>query len=242
MKLRYHTKTAYGEYRVIDQQYNGHAARILYAGQATPQSGITLDDPHVLLFDYIQRMFEVALSVQPKRVLILGGGAYSLATALLTLACVRRVDVVEIDAALPNIAREFFRAPEDFSRLRTIIDDGAHYIATARGNYDLVIIDAFQEYTIPVTLIDEKAMAQYRSRLSKNGLIVMNYIGYARGDSAKVTLHLMTTFGLQFCFVEAYPADHDDDISDELNMVIIATNGKHRHYEYLQATPLFDAA
>lgn len=86
VKIIYNGTSKLSHYRIIDRVYNDRPSRLLLSGdKGAPQSGLALDDQTELLFDYNQRLFEVALSLEPKSVLVIGGGAFTLPRALLTV-------------------------------------------------------------------------------------------------------------------------------------------------------------
>ncbi len=114
-------------YRVIDGRYNGRPARILFGDNASPQSGLALDDDPELLFNYNQRFLEIAISIQPRSALVIGGGAFTLPRALLDHFPNLKLDVVEVDPVLPPLARQFFGLPET-ERLMVYSQDGRQFI------------------------------------------------------------------------------------------------------------------
>src|SRR3954469_25939647 len=110
--------TAYGHYQVVDAPYDGRPARVLYSGDhQAAQSGVATDGQPDLLFDYNQRLFEIARGVQPKTVLLIGGGVGTLPTALLAALPDVQVDMVEPDDGLTKLAYQYFDLPVD-DRLR----------------------------------------------------------------------------------------------------------------------------
>src|SRR5205085_7261391 len=101
--------TALGRYQVIDTVYDGRPARVLYSGDAqAAQSGIATDHRPELLFDYNQRFLELAEGLNPSTVLIIGGGAGTLATALLNMKTITKIDIVEPDSMLTEFAYKYF--------------------------------------------------------------------------------------------------------------------------------------
>lgn len=139
MQKTIHTaESPYGRYRVVDMTYNGRPARMLFGNRASPQSGVAKDDEPELLFDYNQRFLEMIMSQQPKRILVIGGGAFMLPTAAFHQFPKLRIDVVEIDPLLVQIAQDFFDLPDD-KRLRVHAMDGAEFIERSKERYDMII-------------------------------------------------------------------------------------------------------
>lgn len=226
--------TSFGHYDIVDQVYNDRPARILYAGRSTPQSGLARDDDPELLFDYIQRLFEMALSTKPKSVLVIGGGAFVLPSALLARTNVERVDVVEVDPELPTIARQYFELPDD-PRLRILTMDVRDFLQQSHdAKYDMIVVDAFSEYDIPEDLLSAVGPNAYVGMLTKSGFVSMNYIGYTHGFRARATKKLVMYFRDNFRHVAGFMADPDDDPKDETNLLIVASQQRLPDFIYLQ--------
>jgi hypothetical protein len=74
----YSQQTAGGSYQVIDKTYSGRKARVLYSTMPrTAQSGIPLDGNSLMLFGYNQRLIELITHLNPKSILVIGGGVYT---------------------------------------------------------------------------------------------------------------------------------------------------------------------
>lgn len=224
---------SHGHYYVVERTYDDRPSRLLLSGRAAPQSGLALDDGPELLFDYNQRLLEVAMSLDPASVLVIGGGAFTLPKALIERFSDMRVDVVEIDTLLPELARTHFALPND-PRLTIVNRDGREYINNHDGHYDLIIVDAFSEYDIPHSLISSQAAAQYARLLTPGGTLVFNIIStyYGRPSLAH---QMLATFDHHFVSTELYPADPRDDKRTEQNLLFIASLSVMPHLDYLQS-------
>lgn len=215
--------TPFGHYLVIDRTYDGRRSRLLYSGDGAPQSGLAYDDEPELLFDYIQRMLEISLSLQPKRVLIIGGGAFTLPKAMLERITLTHLDVVEIDPRLPEIAREFFDLPSD-PRLHIFSQNGADFISSLRDSYDLILVDAFDEYDIPKDLLSYRATADYARILAPGGVVAFNYIGLLFGEQNQPMRSVIDAFEENFATLEIYQADHELDQNEDQNFLLVASD------------------
>lgn len=238
-KVIYDGRTRHNRYRVVDRIYNDRPSRLLLAGdKASPQSGLALDDNPELLFDYNQRLFEAALSLEPRSVLVIGGGAFTLPRALLRQLPEAQIDAVEIDAQLPRLARRYFDLKTD-RRLKIITADGRDYIDRSKRSYDLIIVDAFSEYDIPTSLLTVEAAAQYARLLSPNGTIALNIIASYRGVSPTLTHRLVASFGSYFQSIDIYPADPSDDQDHEQNLIFVASHQAAPSLDYLLSVPVY---
>jgi spermidine synthase len=235
-ELIYEGESEFSRYRIVDTVYEGRQARVLFGGGNSPQSGMATDDRPELLFDYNQRFLEVIESRHPKRILLIGGGVFMLPQAVLERYEDISIDVVEIDPLLPELARKYFGVEED-ERLNVIVGDGRAYVESCQVVYDMIIVDAFAEFSIPRPLLTEQAVNQYARCLSNDGMIGVNFISayYTR----KVTLshELMATFKTVFPWVELYPADHEYPRRPEQNLVLLASSLSEPSLDYLQSEP-----
>ncbi len=232
-KLVAEVTTPYAHYRVVDGRYNGRPARVLFGSGASPQSGLALDDDPELLFDYIQRFLEIAESVRPASILLIGGGAFTLPKAMLEHFPDARVDVVEIDPELPQLARDYFNLPID-DHLHIYTEDGRHYLERTDTQYDLIVLDAFAGYTIPTQLLTLEAAEKYHDHLSDTGVLTINFIsGYERYHMS-LAQRLVATFGAVFPVVEMYRAGRELPVDLEQNLLLVTSNHKPA-LDYLQA-------
>lgn len=218
--------------------YDGRPARLLYGDDKSPQSGVALDDSAELLFDYNQRFMEIAMSVRPQKVLVIGGGAFSLPVALVERFPDVAVDAVEIDQILPNIARQFFDLTDN-PRLNIIIADGREFIEATTSTYDMIIIDAFSGLKIPTSLLSIEAVRLYKSALNPGGLVAINIISAYHKKKPTLAHRLLATLETAFANVEAYPADYDGRrVTTADNLVLTASDNVALDFPYLQSAAL----
>lgn len=198
--------TVYGHYQVADTPYDGRPARVLYSGDGrAAQSGVAKDADPRLLFDYNQRFLELAEGVHPRRVLIIGGGAGTLATALLERMPGVRVDMVEPDSGLTKLAYDFFGLPVDES-LRIFHTDGRSFLRESAERYDLLIIDAFRHTTIPHELQTLEAFQAYAKHLERGGVLAVNVISGYYGPNARVLQYMYMAALHAFAAVDIFLA------------------------------------
>jgi spermidine synthase len=221
-------------YKIVETIYDGRQARLLYGGHNTPQSGLALDDKPNLLFDYNQRFLEIALSLRPKKVLVIGGGTFTLPKALLEHFYDIHIDAVELDPLLPQLAHHYFDLPDD-ERLRIIVDDGRHFLDQAQGLYDLIVIDAFSEFVIPRPLYTVGAVKQYARLLTPDGVLAMNFIAKYKGTKKTLAHELVATFCTGFTAVSLYPADHTYQTNGEENILLVASHTENVPLDYLHS-------
>ena len=70
-----------------------------------------------------------------------------------------RIDVVDIDPVVVEVAAKYFGFRED-SALRAYVDDGRRFIEKRREPYDVIFLDAFGPDNIPYDLAAQEIPAK----------------------------------------------------------------------------------
>jgi len=164
--------------------------RSLHFGSEWVQGAMRIRRPFALELAYTREMMACLLlrpdEGWPRRALLIGLGAGSLAKFIHRNLPETRLTAVEIDPRIAPMAQQNFRLPIDPQRLKIIIADGAEYILDARGNFDLILVDGFGADARAGGLDTTAFYAACRARLSKTGLLVCNLLGRSRGFAASV--------------------------------------------------------
>lgn len=198
--------TNYNHYQIADTYYSGRPARVLYSGQGdAAQSGIAQDGGADLLFDYNQRFRELVQALRPKRVLILGGGAFTLPTALMQEFPKLELDIVELDRELVDVACAYFGfCPNDFTNI--YIGDGCRILERLDRVYDVIIMDVFNNATIPTDFQSFEVAQDMRRCLTKQGTVAINVIASLRGRQSAVLRRMQHVMQAAFHNVQIFPA------------------------------------
>jgi spermidine synthase len=230
--------TTYGHYQVVDTLYDSRSARVLYSGdRQAAQSGVAKDDNPSLLFDYNQRMFELVTSLPAKRLLLIGGGVATLPKALLAALPDIRIDIVEPDDGLTNLAYRFFDLPVD-ERLRFFHTDGRTFLRSSVERYDVILIDAFVHTAIPKELRTVEAFQAVQRHLRPNGVAAMNVISAYHGKTSYVLREIYAAASSVFRSSQAFLAGQGYSLWLPQNFVLIAQDGHISLREYMP----YDAA
>lgn len=141
------------------------------------QSCIYDNDRDNMVFPYTQfAMSGVIVDPHPKKILIVGLGGAVLPYALHKLYPKARIDTVEIDQVVVDVAERFFDYRPDATQ-HVIVSDGRVYIkrASLRGeHYDMIILDAFNGDYIPPHLMTVEFLRECRELLGPGGVLVAN--------------------------------------------------------------------
>ena len=168
-------ETPSAHYSIVNYTSNGRQIRGLVTGPTGVQSGVYLDGTKDLPFWYTRRMVEVTIAAKPRTVLLLGGGAFTMAEHMARQLPNTHIDVVEIDPELENISRQYF-SYQSLPNVKLIFDDARTYIQRTNRHYDVVLIDVYNGGEIPYSLLT----AEYGNELARitreDGLVVANLI------------------------------------------------------------------
>ncbi len=164
--------------------------RSLHFGSEWVQGAMRIARPWNLELDYTREMMASLLLRDsdrfPRKVLLIGLGAASLTKFLYRHYPLAKLTVVEIEPGVVAAARQFFKLPEDPKRLNIVIGDGAEFVAYSRQNYDLVLVDGFDENARMGELDTVKFYQAVRALLSDEGIMTVNLLGGSRSFAASV--------------------------------------------------------
>lgn len=219
--------TQVGHYQVADTLYDGREARVLYSGdRQAAQSGVAKDGKPDLLFDYNQRLYELAISLVPKRILLIGGGVFTLPTALLKVLPTTIIDAVEPDAGLTELAQQFFDLPVS-DRLHIYNTNGRTYLREHSARYDMIIVDAYNHTTIPREAKTLQAFEAYYSHLGAKGVLAMNVISGYYGSGARTLQEVYAAATRTFDAVDVFLATRGYTLWLPQNFVLVAQKGQN---------------
>ncbi|MCR5848494.1 MAG: fused MFS/spermidine synthase [Lachnospiraceae bacterium] len=135
-------------------------------------------------------------------ILILGNGTGTFATQ-----CERYFDKdlniigVEIDEKITELAREYFELPED---VEVVTYDGRAYLNAVDEKYDVIMVDAYQDITIPFQMSSEEFFSLVKDHLKDGGVMVVN-MNMKSGGEGSINEYLSDT--ISSVFSEVYYSD-----------------------------------
>lgn len=147
------------------------------------QTCVELNDRDRLVFSYTRMSFAgLLLQPQPKMILIAGLGGGSIPMTLNNLFPDAEIDVVEIDQAVVNVAKEFFFFEEN-DKMKVTVSDARVFVkrAALRGRkYDYIVLDAFGGDYIPEHLLTREFLSEVKSIMTVDGVLVANTFSTSR--------------------------------------------------------------
>lgn len=217
--ILYDKDSAYSRYLVKESIYKGRTARVLLMDKQSIQSGIFPDEPLEPVFDYVRQMFEATKTEHTEgRILMIGGGAYTLPNMLHDALPDTPIDVVEIDPELSAISTKFF-AYRPNALVDEYYQDGRSYINRTQLRYNVILIDAFSSLTPPFHLTTIEAAERVKMLLGENGTVIINLpTRYDAGFASS----LSETYRNVFANVDLYQANASIGIDEPQNFLLVA--------------------
>lgn len=148
-------------------------------------------------------------------ILILGMGSGTYAT--LCRKYFRDADIsgAEIDGRIIELAHEYFGLPDDVSVAEY---DGRAYLSVDDRKYDVIMVDAYQDITIPFQMSTVEFFTMVREHLKEDGVMVVN-LNMHSSDAGSINEYLCDTIASVFGKVQLI------DVPGTTNRELFAYNG-----------------
>lgn len=143
-------------------------------------------------------------------ILILGMGTGTYATQCQRYFDNVNIEGVEIDQKITDLAMKYFELSPD---IKVTTYDGRAYLNAIDEQYDVIMVDAYQDITIPFQMSSVEFFTLVKEHLTKDGVMVvnMNMRGTEEGD---INQYLADT--ISAVFDEVYTVDVDRSTNREL--------------------------
>lgn len=129
-----------------------------------------------------------------QEVLILGMGTGTYARQCLKYYDGISVEGVEIDQKITNLAHRYFELPET---VKVTTYDGRAYLQAIDQKYDVIMVDAYQDITIPFQMSSAEFFTMVREHLKDGGVMVVN-MNMQSGDEGSINAYLTDTISSVF--------------------------------------------
>jgi spermidine synthase len=181
-----------------------------------------MNDPFKTAFEYTDYFFlGPAYKPDTRSMLFLGLGGGSAPKRVWRDFPELKLQVVELDPVVADVARRFFAVPDD-PRLPIAVSDARQYLVKHSARWDVIAIDTFFSDGVPFHLTTREFLELARSRLTPGGVIVTNVIGSVKGDGSKLFRAVYRTYRSVFPTVLLHPVAGGTDYQ---NLIVVATNG-----------------
>ena len=143
-------------------------------------SYVDLDDPTFLVYAYEKVFADLAVALGQEKpgfsALFIGGGGYTMPRFLEVLYPDSRLEVIEIDPKVTDVAYDYLGLWRD-TRVVTYNRDARIMIPDLEpGSYDLVVGDAFNDVSVPYHLTTLEFNEQIDGLLKDEGIYMVNVV------------------------------------------------------------------
>jgi len=192
---------------------DGAGFRWLVSGGRSVQTLMLLAVPTKLLLpNHIAMLFGLLLIDDVDSLLSLGMGGGSFERFFRQHYPQCSITSVESNHEIIQVAHDYFGVPTD---LRVVSGYAQEYVRTTKRRYDLVLCDIFEREKNPACLSDPDFYQDIKSKLSPEGVLVLNTIP----ESDQSLLVVLQALRVSFSLVYLCP------VSNHGNMVIVAKDG-----------------
>jgi len=105
------------------------------------------------------------------KILILGNGTGTYATQCETYFPDAAVEGVEIDEKITELAETYFDLPD---AVHVTTYDGRAYLQAVDTKYDVILVDAYQDITIPFQMSSAEFFTEVKDHLTEGGVMAVN--------------------------------------------------------------------
>ena len=149
-------------------------------------------------------------------ILVLGMGTGTYALQCRKYFGSTNIEGVEIDEKITKLSRKYFHLPDN---INVTTYDGRAFLNAVDKKYDVIMVDAYQDITIPFQMSSVEFFTLVKEHLSENGVMVVNMNMQGSGDG-NINQYLSDT--ISSVFSEVYTIDVDNST----NRGLFASNNK----------------
>ena len=200
--LTYEGESVYNYLQVTDTEYaTSLSTNVLFGVQSIKMKTGNLTGMYydyalaapTMAMGYEDEGVEVAGTDKPD-ILILGMGTGTFAVQCEKYFPGCNITGVEIDDKITELAHTYFDLPED---INVYTYDGRAFLEADTGKYDVILVDAYQDITIPFQMSSSEFFNLVKDHLKDNGIMVMNMNMHGNGET-DITTYLSDTVASVF--------------------------------------------
>lgn len=192
--LIYEGESVYNYLQVKEDQNNVIlSTNVLFGVQSILRKDASLSG---MYYDYMMAAPVMAGANEKEglEVLVLGMG-----TGTFALQCERyfdniHIEGVEIDEKITKLAKEYFQQPQD---IPVATYDGRAYLNAVDKKYDVILVDAFQDITIPFQMSSFEFFTLVQAHLKEGGVMAVN-LNMKGSEEGNINQYLSDTIGSVF--------------------------------------------
>lgn len=144
------------------------------------------------------------------KILVLGMGTGTYAKQCQKYFPNASVEGVEIDQKITDLASKYFKLP---NTIKVNTYDGRAYLNSENKKYDVIMVDAYQDITIPFQMSSKEFFTTVKNHLAKDGIMVVNMNMHTE-KKGNITQQLSDT--IANVFNRVYTVNVDDSTNREI--------------------------
>ncbi len=217
--------TIYNRIIIREGNMNNGPARLFMTDRLGIQSAVYIHDKTELASEYTRSFAYLTKALpKPSDTLVIGGAGLAFPSHFIINNLGTKMDVVEIDPAMLEIAKKYFYFRE-VDKLHVYTDDARNFVQQTKNIYDLVFLDAFNSLAPPQHLTTDKFFKQLKYKISPNGTLIVNVVSGISGKNSQMLAWQYSTLSEVFDTVIAYRIykTHPNDAVQ--NIILVAYDG-----------------
>ncbi len=185
-------------------------------------SAMFLDNSE-LVYEYT-KYYNLAKHFFPdfKNTLMLWWAWYSFPKSFLLNYPNSKIDVVEIDPKMTELAKNYFKLTDN-KNLQIYHEDWRVYLNKTNKKYDVIFWDAFSShYSIPYQLTTKEAIQKKYDILNKDWVVILNIISAIEWEAWQFLQAEYKTYKSIFPQVYIFPVRKENDWKEVQNIILVA--------------------
>ncbi|KJV07539.1 fused MFS/spermidine synthase [Methylocucumis oryzae] len=207
-RIQSEQESLYGWVRVIDEP--GRDLRMLTSDASMIGAAGINDGMTRMSYQDIVSLMPALAEKKMTKALVIGLGAGHMAKVLRNRYGIE-TDTLEIDPAVADAASRYFGF---YPTGRAIVGDARYEIRHLTGPYDLIIHDCFTGGSEPSHLLTVETLTQLRGLMSEQGMLALNFVGFAHGEPSKALAAVAKTVHQVFPELTVFISEPDKDFND----------------------------
>ena len=190
----------------VSEMGEGKNKRRILQLDSTMEGGMNPNDGSLVLdYQHFWNLARLNPAFDLQSALFIGAGAFGMPEEVSRTFPESNVDVIEIDPKVIEVGRKFFKLDEH-PRVQAHADDARRYLMRhGDEKWDLIFGDAYNGIRqIPSHLVTQEFFELVKSRLSEDGVFIMNAITAIEGERAELLDGILATLRTVFPHVEIF--------------------------------------
>jgi spermidine synthase len=120
-----------------------------------------------------------------------------------------RITGVEIDEKIITLSRKYFELPEE---IPVVAYDGRAYLQMDEKRYDVIMVDAFRDITIPFQMSSVEFFRLVDQHLAPGGVVAVN-LNMRAGGAGNINERLIDTIGAVFPAIRTVAVENGTNLA-----------------------------